>query len=56
MGRSCGRGSGAERSPDAGRARCLGLIRAKLAPHRLPRGSVSRPELLGELRLGRGRA
>lgn len=33
-----------------------GLIRAKLAPHRLPRGSVSRPQLLDELRLGRDRA
>ena len=32
-----------------------GLIRAKLAPHRLPRGWLSRPQLLDELRLGRDR-
>lgn len=41
------------RTPDGPGA---GLIRAKLAPHRLPRGSVSRPQLLEELRLGRDRA
>lgn len=33
-----------------------GIIRAKLAPGRLPRGSVSRPQLLDELRRGRYRA
>ena len=33
-----------------------GLIRSKLAPHRLPRGVVSRPQLLEELRRGRDRA
>ena len=49
-----------EAEPGAGRRMTdgpgAGLIRAKLAPNRLPRGSVSRPQLLGELRLGRGRA
>ena len=33
-----------------------GVIRAKLAPDRLPRGSVSRPQLLDALRRGRDRA
>ena len=32
-----------------------GVVRAKLAPPRLPRGSVSRPGLLDTLRAGRGR-
>ncbi|MGO9187964.1 MAG: LuxR C-terminal-related transcriptional regulator [Streptosporangiaceae bacterium] len=41
------------RAPDGFGA---GLIRAKLAPNRLPRGSVRRPQLLDELRRGRGRA
>ena len=36
------------RAPDRAGA---GLIQAKLAPNRLPRGSVSRPQLLDELRL-----
>jgi len=40
------------RAPDGFGA---GLIRAKLAPNRLPRGSVRRPQLLDELRRGRGR-
>jgi hypothetical protein len=48
-----------EAGPSAGRGApdglCAGLIRAKLAPHRLPRGWLSRPQLLDELRLGRGR-
>jgi LuxR family transcriptional regulator, maltose regulon positive regulatory protein len=33
-----------------------GVIRSKLAPDRLPRGSVQRPALLDRLRSGRGRA
>jgi LuxR family maltose regulon positive regulatory protein len=40
----------APRSPD------LGVVRAKLTPPRLPRGSVSRPHLLDTLRDGRGRS
>ena len=33
----------------------VGVIAAKLAPHRLPRGSVSRPGLLDQLRAGHDR-
>jgi LuxR family transcriptional regulator, maltose regulon positive regulatory protein len=50
----------AGKAPRAGRRAAdglgAGLILAKLVPHRLPQGSVSRPQLLDELRLGRGRA
>ena len=33
----------------------VGVVATKLAPHRLPRGSVSRPDLLERLRTGRDR-
>ena len=45
--------------PGAGRASErveIGVIATKLAPHRLPHGSVSRPQLLDRLRAGRHRA
>jgi LuxR family maltose regulon positive regulatory protein len=50
----------AEIGPPAGRPAPdlfeVGVIATKLAPHRLPRGSVSRPQLLDRLRAGRNRA